>query len=304
MPASDEAAKLKKKAKASLTLLLVAVISITTATYAWFTLSNSTSVQSMEVRVGTGTKLMVSTSDSGTLADPWNGYVSELTTEMVNDALYDQCGYRLDDIRLWPLSSGDGYHLYTQQGNVSGPASAPETKYYLDLDLWFRSSVDMDVYLNEDVSSVGADDGTLISSKDDNTNAQSPVDHAARMSFTTYDSGGDPNTDAIVIYEPNKSGDTNLNGRAKADGGAVQNTFTELGDNTGLQLSQAVFSLKADTPKQVTIRLWIEGEDPQCVNGNGTGADKDTNLEKAHLLAQLRFCGAGPDGKFIETTVT
>lgn len=306
MASSEEARKLKNKARASLTLLLVAVISITTATYAWFTLSNSTSVQSMEVRVGTGTKLMVSTTDSGTLADPWNGYVAELTTQMVDDALYDQRGYRLDDIRLWPLTSGDGYNLYTQQGNIPGGSpSGSDTKYYLDLDLWFRSSVNMNVYLNEDISAAGADDGTKITSKDDNTAAQSPVDRAVRLSFTV-----DPDHPEPVIYEPHKDGDTTLHGRAATDGPNPQETFDVLGTNSGLQNGPSsrttpVFSLKADTPQKVTIRLWIEGEDPQCVNGNGTGANASVNLEKAALLTQLRFCGADPTtGNFIETTVT
>ena len=302
MPVSDETRKLKNKAKASLPLLLVAVISITTATYAWFTLSNSTSVQSMEVRVGTGTKLMVSTSDSGTSSDPWYGYVAALDNDMVNEALKDGHNYQLGDLRLWPLTSGNGYTLYTESGNADGSASPAASKYYLDLELWFRSSVDMDVYLNGSDSAADKEDGTLVSAKDTNNTAQKPVDHAVRVSFTAYDGN---TVESHVIYEPNKDGPTRLKGHAKTDNGSseTQPTFDALGDNTGLSGSDVLFSLTAEEPKRVVLRIWIEGEDPQCVNGNGTGADSGTNLEQADLLAQFRFCGADRDGKFIENTV-
>lgn len=298
MALSEEAIKLKKKARASLALLLVAVISISTATYAWFTLSNSATVQSMEVKVGTGTKLMVSTSNSGNGADPWNGYVSELTTEMVDEALNRNLSYRLTDVLLWPLTSGNGTDLYTQGGNAATAKSPVDasTKYYLELNLWFRSSVDMNVYLNGEDSGATADDKTEIVSHGGNDAKQAPVDRAVRLSFESEGGG-------TVIYEPNKDGDTALHGHAATDGGSTQQTFGSLGTNAGTESSETVFTLKADTPKQVTLRLWLEGEDPQCVNGNGTGTDKDINLEKARLLAQLRFCGADNSGKFIENTV-
>lgn len=300
MPASDETKKLKNKARASLTLLLVAVISITTATYAWFTLSNSATVQSMEVKVGTGTKLMVSTTSGG--STNWDDYKAELDNDDINALLKTATGYPngLSDIRLWPLTSGNGYRLYTESGNTTGTAVTMATKYYLELDLWFMSSVDMNVYLNGDNSpNAAADDGTRVWSEESDVNKRK-VQEAVRVSFT------DVTGNSAAIYEPNKTVATTLSGHARTDGGSTQNTFVTLGDNDGTGNGTGVpvvFSLTANTPKNIVIRLWIEGEDPQCVNGNGTAGEANTNLEEALLKLRLRFCGADDSGNYIENTV-
>lgn len=311
MRASDEARKLKTKAKASLTLLLVAIISISTATYAWFTLSNSASVQSMEVRVGTSIVLKVDTIYHATIDD----YKPTLTTADVNAALTTNLKYSLADIRLWPLTSGKGVTHYTESTNsVAGQLGlgvTGESRYFLELPLWFMANEDMNVYLNGDPApNLTADeaDGTKIFSKaPDNSAAQTPVEASARVAFIAYADGQTSTTvEKWSIYEPNKTQDTPLMDNARTDAGtATQATFVTLGDNAGTGTGNGtdapvLFRLTKDTPKRVVVRLWIEGQDPQCVNGNGTGTDKNTDIEKAKLIARLRFCGADDAGNYIE----
>lgn len=300
--------KLKKKFRASLILLLVAVISITTATYAWFSLSNTTVVQDMTVQVATGVSLKASTKASGNMSD----YVTTITNEMVNTALGS--GYELDQLRLWPLTSGDGVRLYTQSSNtVSGAAPVDaKTKSYLELKLWFMATTDMNVYLNGDNSpaaTAATADGTLVSGEvTGNTTTQQNVAKCTRISFTPMAlTGGDASSESSytsegksVIYEPNKNGATTLTNNAASQGGSTQNTFDKLGNNAGTTTSNGtdppvVFSLKADTPKLVVVRLWIEGQDPECINDDNT-----INIEKAKLLVRLRFCGADDSGNFLE----
>lgn len=321
MPAVSETKKLKNKAKASLALLVVALISITTATYAWFTLSNSTSVQSMIVEVSTGVtlKAYAGASASTNTGDYFSVIKSEDAAgslspgERITDALPTAAELggvsitSLDDVKLWPVTSGNGVALYTQGGNASAsPAdtsAGPERKYYLQLRLTFLADTDMDVYLNGDPSTTGGTDGTGVAPNTLNEQADEDAVKALRISFE--DNG------SAVIYEPDNvpkggggAASTTLTGKALADStgvGTDQNTFTALGDNTGRHKGEAgesavLFSLKKGEPKQIVIRMWVEGEDAECVNND------DTNIEKAKLNVRLRFSGADRStGLFIET---
>ena len=344
---SAETKKLKNKARASLALLLIAVISISTATYAWFTLSNSTSVQSMVIEVGTGTTLKAYAGNNSTDSNIDNYFAiikSEGTTEsyttgeIITDALpkkgtafpnLTESIKSLSEIKLWPVTSGNGVKHYTEGLNTEGTAtgSGPEKKYYVHLTLTFISDTTMDVYLNGTSSSTDVEDSTLVqpgvtlgqAKPGGGTYSQADVDaarnavKALRISFESVDEFNNP---VYAIYEPDNTGasgsveTTTLNGNARKDlqklpgmsSATVQQTFTTLGDNTGRNTvngeTPAVFSLVANEPKVVTIRMWVEGEDKQCINDSTKGV----NIEKALLNVRFRFCGADPTtGDFIET---
>lgn len=302
-----QAKRLKSKARTSLALLVVAAISITTATYAWFSLSNSTSVQSMIVEVGTGTtlKAYAGTTTSTTLASYFGLIKSEGTTgslapgEIITDALPQVAGVNitsLSQIKLWPVTSGNGVKLYTESGNVGSATVGPEKMYFLQLTLTFLSDTDMDVYLNGDNSSATVDDKTQVTANTAGSQADENAVKALRISFE------DTAAETSLIYEPGYDGAaTTLHGAAKTDAkGDRQPTFTYLGDNSGRHKdasneSPALFSLKANTPKVIVIRMWVEGEDAQCVNNSSV------NIERAKVNVRLRFSAAGTDGNFMET---
>lgn len=313
-PRSTDAQKLKNKAKASLALLLIAVISISTATYAWFTLSNSTSVQSMIVEVSTGVTLKAYAGSSpGTDITKYFSVIkSEGTTgtikpgEIITDALPGLVNGvtidSLEDIKLWPVTSGDGALLYTQGGNVlPGAAAVVERKYYLQLTMTFLADTDMDVYLNGADSASGAGDGTSVAPEALGDLSHENAVKALRISFE------DALLNTAVIYEPEAGlTGTTLAGAALRDSNSVGNpgsdqaTFVNLGDNSGRYKGSAanespvLFSLKKGVPKEIIIRMWVEGEDAECKNND------TINIEKAKMSIRLRFSGADASGNFIE----
>lgn len=352
---SAETKKLKNKARASLALLLIAVISISTATYAWFTLSNSTSVQSMIIEVGTGTtlKAYAGKNTSEDVADYFAVIKSEGkgtigSGDVITDALPKKADYpnladnikSLNEIKLWPVTSGNGVKLYTEglNGEVGSTGSGPEKKYYVQLTLTFISDTTMDVYLNGSNSITDATpeeaDGTLVESavkldgakpgggkytQADVNAAKEPAANAIKSLRVSFEDvaavAANPKT-PVVIWEPDnkdKNGTvqtTTLAGLALKDlrqmtdvpAATKQVTFTHLGDNSGIRKDETdasvpLFSLEADIPKVIKIRMWVEGEDAQCIND-----PEGINIEKALLSIRFRFCGADPDtGDFIET---
>lgn len=289
--------KLAAKAKAALLLLLLGLISITTATYAWFTITSAGKVNEMSMQVTTGDKLGISTHYSTNLDD----YQNEITTEAVNAALGAALGYTKGtaDIALAPLTSGNGVRLYTRGVNTfagalpegAGPSDPAKQKDHLELTLWFMSSSEMYVYLTAENSNPATADGTSVRSDGTKNNAlQAHVADAARLSFTVYTDGAGNTQDTaggVLIYEPVKQGAVTLEGRAAADAGtATQPTFT-LNDT---EKDALLFKLEPEQPRRVVVRLWLEGEDEQCVNTD------TVNIEKAWLNATLRFVGKDKNG--------
>ncbi|MDO4420349.1 MAG: hypothetical protein Q4B92_08330, partial [Ruminococcus sp.] len=77
-----------------------------------------------------------------------------------------------------------------------------------------------------------------------------------------------------AIYEPNRG--TPVSG---------QNTFDLPSGTMQYSNSTRLFHLNAMEPTEVTISLWIDGEDPQC----------DDDVQQAQLSVQLGFIGCDED---------
>lgn len=308
--------KMKSQVRTSLTLLVLAVITITTATYAWFTIVNNSSVHDITLDVTAGAKLMIDTEFSTDM----NDYTDIVDADMINAQLtanFSSTGFtEMSKLKIAPLTSGNGQAMYTQNGNTINRPSEASSGNFFELSLWFISSRDMDVYLNGQASADLLDDGTYIRSNEANNALQQPVERCARMSITPFYSGSDADNQVLSgsmsdyktsgftnIYEPNKDlgVPTKLSGQAKADNGGNldQSTFVTLGDNGGIEVAgektPLLFTLKENIPVRVMLRLWIEGEDAQCLNSGGS-----INIEKAKFNALLRFCGADANGMYVE----
>ncbi|MEG2420227.1 MAG: hypothetical protein RSB55_01675 [Oscillospiraceae bacterium] len=293
------------------------MVSITTATYAWFTLTNSTVVHNMTVEVSTGTVLRASTVFSTQMND-YKGKIENTDIDAQMKTTFEP-DLTLASLKLLPVSSGDGAKMYTQaQNTVPGaPAIPAQRGCYMEYTLWFMSDKDTNVYLNGSDSPGVADDGTKVYSDAKNVGSQVNVEKAVRLSFEAYHtaSGATSGTATdykvlekpAMIYEPNKdkTGVT-LTGCALDDykklpgaTGSTQNTFVNLGTNLGVDKdgtaeSPFLFSLKAEVPTRVVLRMWVEGEDPQCKN------DNTINIERAKVITRLRFCGADDKGNYME----
>ena len=86
--------------------------------------------------------------------------------------------------------------------------------------------------------------------------------HLTRVGFTT-------DADGTAVYEPNKAGTVN-----------GLNTF-DISTPMSYSDSSRLFHLDELTPKKVTVRLWVDGEDPEC----------DDDVQEADLKVAMSFVG-------------
>lgn len=241
------------RVKLSILLLVLLILSMITTTFAWFTISSISSVDKMEITIGTGVQLLISDENHGS---DMSLYTNKVTNEDIDKQL-SAFNTSLEDMILDPLTTSNGVDLYTQ----SGVKRTANNESFLEFDLFFISSEDMWVHLTSNESETGADNGTKISTA--STGIQADIINCARISFT------DETANRTVIYEPNKS---------TAVGG--QTTF-DLPTPMALSNNTRLFQLTAQTPKKITVRIWLEGEDPQC----------DNDVQRANLQVQLNFEG-------------
>ena len=241
------------RTRISVFLLILLLISMVTTTLAWFTISNFSTVHNMEITIGSGVQLLISDEDHG---NELSQYKNTVTKEDIDKQL-SSYNTSLDEMVLDPLTSSDGVRFYTQMG-VERTAN---NESFLEFKLFFIASEDMWIHLTSSDSEPGAGDGTRVSTS--SSGVQADIVNCVRVSFT------DEETGATSIYEPNKG--TTVAGQSTFDV-PYPMTYTN---------ATRLFHVTARTPKMVTVRVWIEGEDPQC----------DDDVQLANLQVQLNFEG-------------
>lgn len=247
----------KTRTKLSVFMLILLLLSMVTATFAWFTISSLSAVHNMEINIGTGVQLLISDENHG---NDLSLYTNEVTNEDINKQL-SAFNTSLDNIVLDPLTTSNGVRLVTQDGYEK----SANNESFLEFDLFFISTEDMWVHLTSNESESGADNGTKVFTS--STGGQADIINCTRVSFTDEAAG------TTVIYEPNK-------GTAVAG----QTTF-DLPTPMGFSNNTRLFQLEALEPKMITVRIWIEGEDPQC----------DDDVQRANLQVQFNFEGTDAD---------
>lgn len=251
--------KKRTKLKTAVLLLLFAFLALGTATVAWFTLNSFSAVDNLEMTIGTGAQLLVSTENHGTDLEQ---YSKVITNEMVNEYLreYDTS---LSELELDPLTSSDGIRFYTQRGarkteNVGG---------YLEFPIYFIATKEMYVHLTTDDTADDQSDGSGVTTS--STGAKADVVNCPRVSFEEEGTA--------KIWEPN---------RQSPVGG--QTTF-DLPSPMDYTNGTRLFHLNALEPKKIMVRLWVEGEDPQC----------DDDVQQAQLSVSLCFMGTDENNEAI-----
>lgn len=254
-----EEIKHRMKLKSAVLIFFITLFALATATLAWFTLNSFSSVDNLEMTIGTGAQLLVSTEDHGT---DLSLYTKEITNEMINEVLreYDT---NLSELRLDPLTSDEGIEFFTQSGgrrtaNVGG---------YLEFPIYFIATKEMYVHLTSDNTASDKTDGTSVTTN--STGAKADVVNCPRVSFEE--------AGTTKIYEPNQG---------SAVGG--QTTF-DLPTPMDYTNNTRLFHLDALEPKKTMVRLWVEGEDPQC----------DDDVQDAQLSVALCFMGTDENNEAI-----
>lgn len=262
----QELNKLKKaqvriKRKFTFLLSIIAMLVLVTATLAWFTLSNFASVNEINLKISTAPQLYLDIENRG--ASDLSLWKKTLTNDMINTALRAQNAPTLDEQVMDPVTTTNGITFTGQRGNSRNANSST----YVEFKVWFIATTDMWVHLSgQTVQVEGKDATTSISTTE--TGSKADVVRAVRVSYE--DSG------SAAIWEPNRG--TPVNGQTTFD---VSQNFSN---------DTRLFKLDKLTPKQITFRIWAEGNDPEC----------DDDVQDAKLTMTMLFGGTDDNNSAFE----
>lgn len=245
------------KRKTTLLVAIIAILILVTGTMAWFTLNSFSSIENLTMEITTGVDLRVDIENHG---NDIKQYKKVITNAMVNQYLASQSGSdkSLTNLRLDPLTTPNGMPPFKLEKGATKEANSTS---YLEYKVWFIASRDMWVHLSSDTATVeGTTTGTTKVSTS-STGAQANIVRAVRIS---YEADGN-----AVIYEPNK-------GSAVAG----QTTF-DVPTPMSYSNDTRLFHLNELEPKLVTIRVWAEGNDPEC----------NDDVQQANLQVEMLFSG-------------
>lgn len=254
-------AQARVKRKFTFLLSIIAMLVLVTATLAWFTLSNFASVNDINLKISTAPQLYLDIENRGTDVTAWK---KTLTNDMINQYLTSVNAKKLEDQLLDPVTSSAGITM----ANRSGVTRNANDDTYLEFKVWFIATADMWVHLSGQQNIQVDNHDAVTSCTTTETGAKADVVKAVRVSYE--DSG------KAAIWEPNK-------------GGAVagQSTFDV---STSYSNDTRLFHLDKLTAKQITFRIWLEGEDPEC----------DNDVQDAKLTIQMLFAGTDDNNSAFE----
>ena len=246
-------AQVRIKRKTTILLCIIAFLVLITSTLAWFTLNSFASVENIQMDITTGVELRVDMENHGSDIEL---YKKTITNEMINSYLRTHGDYTLADQMLDPVTTSNGIAFESERGALREAGKDS----FLEFECYFIASKDMWVHLSSD--DANDMEGTSVTTTE--TGLKAEVVQAVRVGFE--EDGATP----AAIYEPNKSGSA-VNGQTTFD------LSTPMAYSNGTRL----FHLNELEPKKVTIRLWAEGNDPQC----------DDDVQRSNVTIRLLFSG-------------
>ncbi len=248
-------------------VVIMSVFFLTTATYAWFSLTNAPKVNNLVLKAGTTGNLLISNEKT-------TGFSDSISLELDGECC------------LRPLTTINGktfYRpIYASSGMVEAVSPNPipteeldsmtnkiETKggwlikktFYLKATVKDLSSVD--VRLMAPIPT--RETGTAIS----NVNKNSHGAEAVRVSFTYNNTTAvlEPNSD--VITEAANASQASLAGwknMSVIKQGANYKFSNDNGRTFTSDVSDKLFDIPTNKPVEVTMYIWLEGADRDCVN--------------------------------------
>lgn len=247
-------AQLRIKRKTTIMLAIIALLVLITATMAWFTLNSFASIENIQMDITTGVDLRVDMVNHGPGIENFELFKKTITAEMIDEYLVSLDKEVLADQLLDPVTTRDGITFV----NENGTRRNPNETSYIEFECYFVASRDMWVHLGSDPAN--GFDGTSVTTTEVGTKAE--IVQAMRVSFQKEG-------DAAVIYEPNKGIPVNNQTTFDIPRPMVHSNNTRL------------FWLEQYEPVKVTIRVWADGEDPQC----------DDDVQASNVDIHLLFSG-------------
>ena len=243
---TDDREATRNKLATTLVLALFALVAIAMATFAWFSIADNAKTRMLALDANADGSMRF---DLDAHRD-FNDYVKTLGFDRISGRIASERGVDIDASKLQPVTTGD-YRTFTFE---DGSTADPSTGAYLEFTLHFMAQDDLTVRLTGQDGKDGAA-GTRFSSNVEG------MAGAMRMSFTA-----DGHT---WVYNPD--GGSGSGGNATVFG---------LGSGEA-DVSSDMFGLTKDTDKPVTVRIWLEGTDPNCTN----------MLKGADYSVSMRFVG-------------
>ncbi len=274
---TDKQKKSKMKDLRTMVILTcTCILMLGSATYAWFSMSNTPRVENLALVAGTTGNLQI--------ADTIGGNYGEMLNLQNNGS-----GGNMSSVILNPATTTNGVDflapVYTEN-EVTGTAQIAEsdlkTKYIYEKIFYLKADVQNSQTSNRTFDifflANSSNGGTYISNKTINTDQAAS---AVRLSFTV----GEGNGATTIIYEPNV--DTHVTGEQATNSlNAQYGGYSTIKQNSGRSFvdgaenySPRLFTITENTPVKVTMRVWIEGTDADCVNA----------IAADNIIGQIQF---------------
>lgn len=262
----------------------LALLTLSYSVFAWYIMNRTVSADGMQLLASTPTDIQISlTGEEGT-------WTEHLVIDQV-DILETVYGYDgAKNLYIKPASSYEGRGIFkTDRALLSGaaysgtvfdvatglvPVENHYEGYFVDIPLFFRTSAERDRPLALELPRGGAD-GTAIFA----VTGSPDLYKTARVAFLSADKTADSagGTDAFVLC-PQEAIDSRkvITSSVVPDGAPVDPVFLAFTD--GRFSDASIFTIPAATyvgsdctyhPIQITLRIWIEGQDNRCVVGVG-----------------------------------
>lgn len=242
-------------------MLVVAAITMTSASYAWFTMSNKVQVEGIELTVVAPTNLLIR--EVGSPANNFSNVAAVLTNPVgkLNHAssVTGETMFTVADAKT--QVSPDGTLTAVAEIEVTTTPVGAVDGFYVDFffELVNTGAIDVTVGLNN-----------LIISEVTTSAAGSNINGAIR--FAILEDGTD-NTTGIIFAEAVETVQAYQAAGTYGTAGLLGPQVSSTADAIGLFDVLGGGVANTTTPvneKAITVRVWIEGQDLDCVSLNGS----------------------------------
>ena len=289
--------KKAKKIRSIVMMSLLCILMLSAATYAWFTLSNTAKVANLTMTVGDTSGLQIAEDNNGS-AGTFGGSITfpAIKGKLLPATTTDGKNFKEPEYN----DEGEVYNLKTASKKLPQTDATDDTEgYYIEYSFWLKSLGDQDSTIKlakgEGISDgiyieTYKDDykGTYVLSKSVDTSKSVPGSAAVRISFVGTNKD---NTEQVTVFEPNSDITNDGITLTKKEDYAVDST-TDSAKAADVKHKESgeidttadgdVITLKANTPTKITMYIWIEGKDAQCVN----------QIAAKDIIGQLLFTNA------------
>lgn len=307
----NETKKVSKKQKAkksnirrNVLMIILCIALLSSATYAWFTLSNTAKITNLSLSVTESGGLLIAPENAGKTGAGDYGDTMELDMTSSNAKLLPAT--LVEDASVWKIykpqySENEVTDVVALTGSdkaltdedVKAGGAGAEGYYY---DKVFYLRVNAEGTYNISLKEKGDDGkGTLLTGKDKTgTDVNSATDlsavDAVRIAF--YNSTGD----LLAVYKANSDRADSVvgsMGQATVSATASGKVNKYLDVDSIVKANQKIdgtiegatsgalklFTITGNADNKITMRVWIEGSDPQCAN----------DIALTQLAGQIKF---------------